>query len=94
MKRAVRAPLVVAVVMVCVVAGAALAGHATTPTQTSLTESQRRGREIYTTGTTASGAEIAAFLGDDGVEVPATILPCSGCHGDDGRGISPGVRGR
>lgn len=58
--------------------------------QSSLSAQQRRGREIYTVGTSAGGEPIVALLGEDELEVPATILPCSNCHGDDGHGNPEG----
>lgn len=54
----------------------------------SLTDSERRGKEIYLKGTSASGREIVARLND--VDVPASALPCSGCHGMRGEGKSEG----
>ncbi len=55
-----------------------------------LTPAEVRGKQIYTQGTSASGVEIKAALGDDGNEVPASALPCAGCHGRDGRGGKEG----
>ncbi len=51
-----------------------------------------RGQRIYLSGESASGAEIIALLerGGEGVEVPASVLPCAGCHGLDGRGVPEG----
>ncbi len=50
-----------------------------------LTESELRGKRIYTQGIGASGKEIRAALGENGVEVSAAVLSCSKCHGRDGR---------
>lgn len=55
-----------------------------------LTELERRGRRIYRRGTSPSETEITALMGDDRIEVPATALPCSNCHGLDGRGRPEG----
>src|SRR6185295_6511405 len=55
-----------------------------------LTAAEVRGKQIYTQGTSASGVGIKAALGDDGNEVPASALPCAGCHGLDGRGGKEG----
>ena len=52
----------------------------------NLSEQELRGRHIYLTGTSPSGADIVALVGDARTEVPASILPCGGCHGPDGRG--------
>ncbi len=56
-----------------------------------LTPDEQRGKQIYTQGTSASGVEIKAALGDEGgSEVPASALPCAGCHGLDGHGGKEG----
>ena len=49
-----------------------------------LTDSERRGKEIYLRGTSPSGREIVARIGE--LDVPATTLACSGCHGIRGEG--------
>lgn len=54
-----------------------------------LTPQERRGRQIYLEGTSPSGGEITAVMGE-GVEVPAASVPCSSCHGRDGRGRPEG----
>lgn len=50
---------------------------------------EERGRRIYREGISPSGGEIVAVMGP-GVEVPAAAMPCSGCHGRDGRGRPEG----
>lgn len=50
---------------------------------------EERARRIYLEGASPSGTEIVAVMGE-GVEVPASALPCSGCHGRDGRGRPEG----
>ncbi|HEY2961387.1 MAG TPA: ABC transporter substrate-binding protein [Pyrinomonadaceae bacterium] len=57
-------------------------------TPNRLTASERRGKEIYLRGTSSSGREIAALLGE--IEVPASTVPCAGCHGLRGEGKSEG----
>lgn len=47
------------------------------------------GRQIYQDGTSPSGEEIVAVMAG-GTELPAAALPCSGCHGEDGRGQPEG----
>ncbi|MFP3939604.1 MAG: ABC transporter substrate-binding protein [Thermoanaerobaculia bacterium] len=47
------------------------------------------GRQIYQDGTSPSGEEILAVMAG-GTELPAAALPCSGCHGEDGRGKPEG----
>lgn len=54
-----------------------------------LSEAERRGKAIYLTGE-SDGGEIQALMGEGGIEVPATALPCSSCHGRDGRGRPEG----
>lgn len=51
--------------------------------------SEERGRSIYIEGVSPSGGEIVAVMGE-GVEVPASAMPCSSCHGRDGRGRPEG----
>jgi ABC-type branched-subunit amino acid transport system substrate-binding protein len=51
-----------------------------------LAPAEARGKQIYTSGGSAAGGEIVAVLGEGGAEVPASSLPCAGCHGSDGRG--------
>lgn len=57
----------------------------------SLTESEKRGRNIYRHGESPSGREITALVGQgDGAEVPASALACGNCHGVEGRGVPEG----
>jgi ABC-type branched-subunit amino acid transport system substrate-binding protein len=51
-----------------------------------LTEQQARGKQIYLHGESRGGKPITALMGGEGVEVPATIVPCASCHGADARG--------
>lgn len=50
----------------------------------TLTESERRGKEIYLRGSSSSGQEIVGRVGE--VEVPGSTVSCSGCHGMRGEG--------
>jgi len=70
-------------VLVCLV-------PAVTAAQDSLAQQQSRGRQIYIQGTSKSGKEILAYVGDASLEVPGNTLPCAGCHGLDGRGKPEG----
>src|ERR1044072_3123448 len=54
----------------------------------TLTESERRGKEIYLRGTSASGRQITARIGE--LDLPASGFSCSGCHGMRGEGKSEG----
>jgi ABC-type branched-subunit amino acid transport system substrate-binding protein len=49
-----------------------------------------RGRKLYVEGVSPSGAPYTALLSDSSVEVPASAVPCAGCHGRDGRGRPEG----
>jgi len=55
-----------------------------------LTVEQQRGRQIYLDGSSPSGGEVTAVMGEEGVEVPASAVTCAGCHGRDGRGRPEG----
>ena len=54
----------------------------------SLTASERRGKEIYLRGTSPSGREIKAMVGE--LDVPASTMTCAGCHGLRGEGKTEG----
>ncbi len=53
-----------------------------------LTDSERRGKEIYLRGTSPSGREITARISE--LDIPASTLACSGCHGLRGEGKTEG----
>jgi ABC-type branched-subunit amino acid transport system substrate-binding protein len=53
-------------------------------------EAISRGRQIYFTGIPADGAPLMASVGEPAMEVPASILRCVNCHGNDGRGKAEG----
>ncbi len=55
-----------------------------------LTAAQTRGKAIYIRGESTTGRPITAVLGDDETGVPAAIVPCANCHGEDGRGKPEG----
>jgi hypothetical protein len=52
----------------------------------ALTPSQERGRQIYVHGESKAGRAITATLGEGGTPFSAAIVPCTNCHGEDGRG--------
>jgi len=56
----------------------------------ALTPEEQRGRQIFVAGTSPSGGEVTAVMGSEGIEVPASTVPCAGCHGRDGRGRPEG----
>ena len=55
-----------------------------------LTPQEKRGKTIYQNGLSPSGAPLTAMLGSPGIEIPASMLPCIGCHGADGKGKPEG----
>lgn len=58
--------------------------------QTSLSARELRGKQIYLRGTSPSGKEILAYVGDSSMEVPGSTLPCANCHGLNGQGKPEG----
>lgn len=58
--------------------------------QSRLSDAELRGKELFTQGTSATGGEVSAIVGDEGVVLPGSALTCSSCHGDDGRGRPEG----
>ena len=52
--------------------------------------SSERGRHIYYQGMKSSGEPITANVGVASIPVPASTLPCVGCHGRDGKGRAEG----
>jgi ABC-type branched-subunit amino acid transport system substrate-binding protein len=63
---------------------------ASAPAQDILTPQERRGKQIYVRGTSSSGREILAYLGDASLEVPGSAMSCANCHGLDGQGKPEG----
>lgn len=54
----------------------------------AFSEAERRGKQIYVSGTSDSGVPVTAML--SGTAVPASVLPCGSCHGPGGRGNAEG----
>ena len=83
-------------VLICLTLLAALCISLSRPTQSAtvgsegLTPEETRGKEIYLRGTTTSGNEILAYVGDTAIEVPGSALPCASCHGANGKGKPEG----
>lgn len=63
---------------------------ANVPAQGALTPQEARGKQIYLQGTSASGREILAYLGDASLEVPGSAMACANCHGLNGQGKPEG----
>jgi len=55
-----------------------------------LSEQEQRGKQIFALGESASGAPITVLVSRDGTPITASLLPCSGCHGEDGKGRPEG----
>ncbi len=55
-----------------------------------LTPQEERGRQIYHEGSSPAGAPIHALVGRTGTKVPAGVLVCASCHGEDGLGRPEG----
>lgn len=49
-----------------------------------------RGEQIFTHGSSPSGDAITAYVGAESVALPASVVPCASCHGEDGRGRPEG----
>ena len=58
------------------------------PVRRGLSPEEKRGKAFYLRGESSSGKEITAMMGE--IEVPATTLTCSGCHGTRGEGKTEG----
>src|SRR2546430_14815410 len=54
--------------------------------QNPLTPAESRGKQIYLLGTSSSGKDILAYVGEASLEVPASAMACANCHGLDGQG--------
>jgi len=55
-----------------------------------LSEQELRGRQIYRQGEATSGAPITARVARGATPISAAFIPCSGCHGEDGKGRPEG----
>lgn len=58
--------------------------------QNPLTPQESRGKEIYLLGTSKSGKNIFAYIGESSLEVPGSTMPCANCHGLTGQGKREG----
>ncbi|MDJ0739717.1 MAG: ABC transporter substrate-binding protein [Gammaproteobacteria bacterium] len=56
----------------------------------ALSEAEARGKAIYFQGQSTGGGSIEALVGDEEVALPASAVPCAGCHGPDGLGRPEG----
>ena len=58
--------------------------------QGGLTLAESRGKQIYVQGTSQSGREVFAYVGEASLEMPGASMPCANCHGLDGLGKREG----
>jgi ABC-type branched-subunit amino acid transport system substrate-binding protein len=65
-------------------------GLASYGTALALDEAERRGKQIFFEGTSPRGTDITAVVGDEAALLPGSAMPCSSCHGSDGRGRPEG----
>lgn len=56
--------------------------------QPALSAEEKRGKAFYLRGESSSGQEIKALVGE--IDVPASTIPCAGCHGSRGEGKTEG----
>jgi ABC-type branched-subunit amino acid transport system substrate-binding protein len=61
-------------------------GRAGATSQDPLSLRESRGKQIFVRGTSPSGKEILAYLGESSLELPGSSMPCANCHGLDGKG--------
>src|SRR5688500_5501105 len=54
--------------------------------QEPLSAQETRGKQIYLQGTSPSGKDILAYVGDSSFEVPGNVMACANCHGIAGQG--------
>jgi len=62
----------------------------TATAQIPLSPHESRGKEIYLLGTSKSGRNILAYIGDSSMEVPGSSMACANCHGLSGQGKPEG----
>lgn len=68
----------------------AAAGRGLAAAEARLTDAETRGKQIYLKGTSGRDGTIDAVVGDEGLTLPGSALPCASCHGADGRGRPEG----
>lgn len=60
----------------------------TWPQSNFLSEAEKKGRQIFTEGTSPDGGEVFALM--SGIKVPAAVMACATCHGKNGKGVEEG----
>lgn len=73
-------------IRVCLLLGTLLLASSSAIAQ--LTNSERRGKQIFLRGVSSSGHEITGRIGE--IDVPAATATCAGCHGMRGEGKTEG----
>lgn len=58
----------------------------TAEAQQPLSAQESRGKQIYLQGTSPSGKDILAYVGDASLELPGSVTACANCHGLAGQG--------
>lgn len=81
-------PVLYNTILITAVALGFLCISAGLPYLSGLTPEQQNGQKIYSTGTSGDGDEIYAVM--SGVNVPASVMPCVNCHGEQGKGKPEG----
>jgi len=69
---------------------ACLLGMAPFASALDLTDHEQAGKRLYREGVSSSDAQLQARVGASDISVPASVLPCASCHGNDGRGRAEG----
>jgi len=69
---------------------ACLLGMAPFASALDLTEHEQAGKRLYREGVSSSDVQLQARVGASDISVPASVLPCASCHGNDGRGRAEG----
>lgn len=55
-----------------------------------LSPQELAGKRLYRQGVSSSDAQLMARVGASDMRVPASVLPCASCHGNDGKGRAEG----
>jgi len=55
-----------------------------------LSPNELAGKRLYRQGVSSSDAQLMARVGASDMSVPASVLPCASCHGNDGKGRTEG----
>jgi ABC-type branched-subunit amino acid transport system substrate-binding protein len=73
-------------IAICLTSFSLAFGNQTATAQQPLTPQEIRGKQIYLQGTSPSGKDILAYVGDASLEVPGNVMACANCHGIAGQG--------